>query len=324
MGKLTTKYNGDLRMVVYIDGKPDSAFTTMGIYDFDDSRRWGLLYHQSGAGRCYLLPFDAGSDKEPLADVWIADGVEVNDGSALDRKALSPEDIRTMGYRLLPTPRGDPFDGARECECGIVQCMVCEDCMPDQNECFCNHLFDCHLGTRGPGCDEDYQAFALPVIELACRSGIARAWRRSLAAGEDAEVRISAAVGGLGREFVSARMGYREVGTLVKYAAEAMAARDWDIARLAACWFISLDANTKDANQATLEWLDLVIACQDERRASGARVYALRVGGRDWDRGKRTRARYTWPEALAAARERRAKGQDVRIVYVRPRAMEAQ
>ena len=151
---------------------------------------------------------------------------------------------------------------------------------------------------------------------MAARAGIARTWRRHLAQNKDAEVRITSAVGGLGPEFVRARMGGRDVGDLVKHAAEKIEERYWYAARAAAHWFTMLDTKTTAANVATVAWLDLLIACQNERRASGAPVYALRR----CDYLPRSKGRHSWTDALALAKQRRAKGENWQIVYVRPKA----
>jgi len=321
VGKLTTRYYGDLLMVEYVNGKPIGAVTSKSGYDFSESDHWGTLFHDHGGGSCYLHPFvGAGPDKEPIGDVWIADGVEVTDGRSLERKVLSAEDIRAMGYRILRAPHGDPFEDARDCEGGTQYCTVCDDYMPNDEECLCDHLtWIDEVGITGPGDADaapDFSEFMLPVIELAARAGIARTWRRHLAQNKDAEVRITSAVGGLGPEFVRARMGGRDVGDLVKHAAEKIEERDWYAARAAAHWFTMLDTKTTAANVATVAWLDLLIACQNERRASGAPVYALRR----CDYLPRSKGRHSWTDALALAKQRRAKGEKWQIVYVRPKA----
>lgn len=314
VGKLTTRDNGDLLMVEYVDGEILGAVTTKAGYDFNESKEWGTLFHAHGGSSCYLSPFvGAGPDKPTLGEVWIADGVEVTDAGS--GKPLSRKEIRAFGYRILPAPHGDPFEDARDCD-RIEWCRVCDDYMPDDSDTLCSHLFwlDDVADVCGPGGDEEFfEDFTLPVVEMASRAGIARRWRKALRSG--------------------AAPGWK-VSSAVDDAIEDMGGRWGETGEPARRWFEGLDALTTEANKATIEWLDLVIQTQDERRASGALVYAIRAGAayetdeehavgerepaETWWTYKRADAiRRTWADALDRARELRARRVNVRIVFVR-------
>ena len=219
--------------------------------------------------------------------------------------------------------------------------------MPDDSECLCRHLFWADdVGITGPGaydiankgaeCD-----FMLPVVELAVRAGVARAWRRSLVKKENARRMTVSAVGGLGPTFVYATMNGREIGGLVRDAAEEMGESDFDAARRAANWFMALDEKTTKANTATAEWLGLVVQAQNARRRSGAPVYAVRVDGRYetdeegasprwtgstekdkahgtwWTTELRLAAHQPWSASLTRAKELRGQRVDAKIVFAR-------
>ena len=51
VGKLTTRYYGDLLMVEYVNGKPIGAVTSKSGYDFSESDHWGTLFHDHGGGK---------------------------------------------------------------------------------------------------------------------------------------------------------------------------------------------------------------------------------------------------------------------------------
>ncbi len=345
---MASRHHGDVLMIEYHDGVPHNVATTEGGYDFSKSEEWGLLFHCHGSSSCYLSGLvGAGARTKPLADVWIADGAKVTDAGSLSGKALTKEEIRAFGYRILRAPKGDPFDGARECDGHIEWCCICEDYMPDDSECLCQHLFWADdVGITGPGNyeivnDGAESDFMLPVVELAVRAGVARTWRRSILNNENARRRTMSAVGGLGPTFVYATMNGRQIGGLVRDAAEEMSKHDFDTARRAANWFMALDEKTTKANAATAEWLGLVVQAQNARRRSGAPVYAVRVDGRyetdeegasprwngsnekdhsigTWWTTKPSSATYRpWAAALARARELRSQRADASVVFVR-------
>ena len=115
VGHLSSDHHGDVLMIEYHDGVPHNVATTEGGYDFSKSEEWGLLFHCHGSSSCYLSGLvGAGARTKPLADVWIADGAKVTDAGSLSGKALTKEEIRAFGYRILRAPKGDPFDGARD------------------------------------------------------------------------------------------------------------------------------------------------------------------------------------------------------------------
>ena len=298
VGKLTTRWHGDLLMVEYRGGELCNVVTTEGGYDVNTSKGWGRLYHNHGGGGCYLHAFAAASPgTRPQGAVWIADGVEVTDGSLASR-VLSAKDIRAMGYRILRAPGGDPFEDAMECD--IEWCDACEDHMPDEH--LCEHLG--HVPGAwvvGPGNLSDTREqigearMMLAVVEMVARAGIARQWRRLIAKG-----RLDWKYGLLGKIYTD------DVEQICRGVID-----DESVGEFAWVWFRGLDAKTPEANALTLEWLDAVIACQNERRAKGERMYRLKVYG---DLEPRW---YSWAEALHEARERRAKGERVRVVYVR-------
>ena len=348
VGQLSSDYYGDVLMIEYHDGVPRNVATTDGGYDFGQSKEHGMLFHCHGSSSCYLSRFVGASARtKPLAAVWIADGAKVTDAGSLSGKALTKEEIRAFGYRILRAPKGDPFDGARECDGHIEWCCICEDYMPDDSECLCQHLFEADdLGTTGPGAydivnDGAEGDFMLPVVELAVRAGVARTWRRSILSNENARRRTMSAVGGLGPTFVYATMNGRQIGGLVRDAAEEMSKHDFDAAQRAANWFMALDEKTTKANAATAEWLGLVVQAQNARRRSGAPVYAVRVDGRYetdeegasprwtgstekdkahgtwWTTELRLAAHRPWSASLTRAKELRGQRVDAKIVFAR-------
>lgn len=349
VGHMASRHHGDVLMIEYVNGVPHNVVTTEGGYDFSKSKRWGLLCHKSGGGGCYLngVSVSAGNAGPTGWSVWIADGQKVTNGGSLSKRSLSSKQIQRMGFQILPAPLGDPFEDVRECEGGIEWCCICKDYMPDEGECLCRHLFWADdVGITGPGAydivnDGAEREFMLPVVEMAVRAGVARTWRSSLLRKENARRQTLSAVGGLGPTFVYARMAGREIGTLVRDAAEEMGEHDLGAAQRAAGWFMALDEKTTKANAATAEWLGLVIHGQDARRRSGAPVYVVRVGnqyetdekrasprwngcdekdnayGAWWTTKSRDATRRSWAESLGRALDLRGQRIDARVVFVR-------
>lgn len=324
VGELATTYYGKVLAIEYVDGKPFTVETTKDGYDFDDSRSHGLLF--SASGDTVHLPRNR---KCAIGrSYWFADA------HAPAAKLLAR--AKRVGAKILPAPlHGDPFEKARECV-GTVYCTICRERIPDEEESYCTHLFWVYdgNGTDGPGTDNFGECwerrFLIPVTELAVRAGIARRWRHALVTGK-----LDWSYGFLGSVYVA---DVRAVADRMETASRGRANRDraWG-------WFRALDAKTPDANRATIEWLDLVIQAQNERRESGAAVYAIRVN-RDYETDQERAAprcqgspdrrswhgtwwtdkpsdstRRPWVDALARMKELRASRVDAKVVFVRLR-----
>ncbi len=113
--------------------KPHSVFSDGGCYDFDFLPKHGLCYHMSGNSNPYFSAY-SGAPKE-CARVWLRPGV-VGRSADGKSKALTPEDFKAMGIRLIKSPiDGNPFkdDDARETDTDY--CDVCEERMPSDEPC---------------------------------------------------------------------------------------------------------------------------------------------------------------------------------------------
>lgn len=120
-------------------------------YDFEWCKRDALLYYDATetgplGGFCvsrFVNP------NPPLAKIWLKDGIKATPSWKDSDEPFTESELLEMGYLLIAepltldlgwgTPSPNPFDHAIEGDC--VQCVKCDDLIPEDN--ICEHMAWC-------------------------------------------------------------------------------------------------------------------------------------------------------------------------------------
>jgi len=156
-------------VIVYDGLKPFSVFTAddkgyVHEHDCNWSKKFGLLCLEQSGGGGYA--YVHGQLKgQPKSYLWVEPGFPVTNGGVCDGPALSPAELRAMGYRLLRQPLQllpgvlSPFNDRIASEGRGIYCPTCDDTYPNEYD-LCEHVVWCeecgawvtwadHLATDG-------------------------------------------------------------------------------------------------------------------------------------------------------------------------------
>lgn len=121
--------------VEYHGGHPHSVTTTDGkhwtVYDFNWCKRDGTCYYRDvggGPAVAYSVGRLVGGGR---AEIWLDQSIQnFVDGGG---RPLTRRQVVKYGYDFLAELKGDPFDDV--VEGATTWCEVCEDHLPDENQC---------------------------------------------------------------------------------------------------------------------------------------------------------------------------------------------
>lgn len=143
--------NETVVFVEFDDEHPNSVITqeqhkwgtSYNYYDFEQSKRYGTLYHLSGFGSLYPLQLGQAFIRRDGQDIpvervyWAIPDIQVEEQGMCRRLEALPE--QWTAEKL--------FDGAKviNAECGILWCSECEDYLPDYVPDYCKHIWECWI-----------------------------------------------------------------------------------------------------------------------------------------------------------------------------------
>lgn len=288
---IKTKYGSEVLFIEYRDGHPFTVIVRdddmpdsfkdgyLDEYEFEWSKKLQRLYYRDASTvdteRAGLLS-DQTHEKK-LVQFWAAGEVQLVDES------LNPiADPSKLGWKRLRAPKGDPFADAYEGRC--CYCRVCKSYIPDENPC--QHIFtDGNGESAGSGADgyggENHGRDE--ILSAVRRLGCARALRKALA--------TKGAVWSGGGTYV-------HIGRRHYHADIDRDSLGYDGVR----WIETLTPRAPKVNKKIVAWLDVLIAEQNARRASGEKCYDVVARSGD----ERYARKVSWREALRVAREKRA------------------